>query len=208
MKDLIIVGAGGLGKEVLQCVKDINRKGQRWNIKGFIDDNPDALANVKCDYQIIGAIKDWQPNNNEVFVCGIATPKVKEKVTQSLKSKGAVFETIISPRAYISDFVTIGEGTVILGYSIGPNVVLGNFTSIMGSMIGQESVIGDFSTTTGYVNVANARLGKRVFVGSHSVILNGRTIGDDVFVCVGSIVMRNVKAGNKVFGNPARRVDI
>lgn len=207
MKNLIIVGAGGFGREVLQCVKRINRIKPIWNIKGFIDDNLKALEEIECDYQIIGTIKDWQPKDNEYFVCGIATPKVKEKVVKIMKSKGAVFETIISPRAYISDFVRIGEGTVITGFTIGPNVVLGNFTSIMGSMIGQESIIGDYSTTTGYANVVSATLGKRVFVGSHSVIMNGLNVGDDAFICVGSIVIRNVKAGTKVFGNPARKVD-
>lgn len=206
MKDLIIVGAGRGGREVLQFIKDINRIEHRWNIKGFIDDTPDPLGNVECDYGIIGTIKDWVPSENEVFVCGIANPKGKEIVTKHLKNKGAKFETIIAPTAYISDFVTIGEGCYITG-SIGPNVVLGDFVSVMGSMIGQESIIGDYSTTTGYVNIASATLGKRVFVGSNAVILTGKTIGDDAFVCVGSIVFNNVKAGTKVMGYPAKKVD-
>lgn len=207
MKDLIIVGAGGFGREVLQCVKDINHLEKKWNIKGFIDDNTDALENIECDYKVIGTVKDWIPNKNEIFVCAVAGPKAKEMIVNILKDKGARFQTIISPRAYISDFVTIGEGTVITGNSIGPNVVLGQFTSIMGSMIGQQSVIGDYTTTTGYTNVVSATIGKRVFLGSHSIIMNNCNVGDDAFVCVGSVVIRNVKSGTKVFGNPAKKVD-
>lgn len=208
MKDLIIVGAGGFGREVLQCVKDINRVRKRWEIKGFIDDNTNALDGIECDYSVIGTIRDWKPQSNEVFACAIAKPKIKEIVTEFLKGNGAVFDTIISPRAHLSDFVTIGEGTIITGNSIGPNVKLGAFTSIMGSMIGQESVIGDYSTTTGYANIVSAFLGKRVFVGSHSVVMNNCTVGDDAFICVGSIVLRSVKAGKKVFGNPAKEYDL
>jgi acetyltransferase-like isoleucine patch superfamily enzyme len=108
----------------------------------------------------------------------------------------------------IGDYVEIGEGVVILNFSVGSNAKLGNFTSIMGSMIGQESIIGDFSTTTGYVNIANATLGKKVFVGSHSVVIHGVNVGDNAFICVGSIVIRNVKANTKVFGNPAKKIDV
>ena len=128
MKDIIIVGAGRFGREVLQCIKEINDIKKRWNIKGFINDIPDVLDHVRCDYEVIGTIKDWIPSKNEVFALGIASPEGKEKVVQILKSKGAIFATIISPGTYISDFVTIGEGSVITGNSIGPNVVLGNFT--------------------------------------------------------------------------------
>ena len=49
MKDLIIVGAGGFGRELLQWIKDINRIERKWNIAGFIDDNVEALKNYKCD---------------------------------------------------------------------------------------------------------------------------------------------------------------
>ena len=207
MKDLIIVGAGCFGRVILQSVKDINRIEKKWNIKGFIDDDLNALESIESDYGIIGTIKDWEVDNNEVFACGISSPKTKEAVTEFLKSKGATFETIVSANTIMSDFVTIGEGSFVNG-DIGPNVILGDFTTILGSMIGQDSIIGDFSTTTGYANVAGAKLGKRVFVASHCVIINDLTIGDDAYIGVGSIVIRNVKAETKVFGYPARKIDI
>ncbi len=74
-------------------------------------------------------------------------------------------------------------------------------------MIGQDSIIGDFSTLTRYVNIAFAFLSKRVFVGSHSVVLNHRKVGVDVFICAGSIVFNHIKSGIKVIGNPAKKVD-
>jgi hypothetical protein len=60
MQELIIVGAGGFGRELLQWVKDINKVKQKWIIRGFIDDNLKALDNYECDYNIIGGIEDWQ----------------------------------------------------------------------------------------------------------------------------------------------------
>lgn len=209
MKDLIIVGAGGFGREALSLAKRINNKTQQWNILGFIDDNLSALENVECTHSIIGTIADWQPNSNQIFVLAIANPITKERVVTNLKKREFRFVSLISPTALISDYVTIGEGCVITGYSsVGDNVNIGDFVHIAGSMIGQESIIGDYSTTTGFVNIASAYIGKRVFVGSHSVILNNVCVGDDAFVCAGSIVLRKVKEGIKVFGNPAKKIEI
>ena len=50
MKDLIIIGASGFGREVLQIVKDINKAVMTWNIRGFLDDNLNALDDYECDY--------------------------------------------------------------------------------------------------------------------------------------------------------------
>ena len=109
----------------------------------------------------------------------------------------------------MGEYVTLGEGCVINGRSsIGGGAILGDFVNLAGALVGQDAVVGDFSTITGYANITNAHLGKRVFVGSHGVILNKRKIGDDVYVCAGSIVFNNVKAGIKVFGNPAKKFDL
>lgn len=202
MKDLIIVCAGGFGREVYYMAKSIGK----WNIKGFIDDNLHALDGVNIALPIIGTIKDWQPSKNEVFALGVSNPKTKESIVGLMKAKGAKFETLIAPHSRIIETTTIGEGCIISG-SIGDCVKIGNFVNVMGSMIGQDSTIDDFSTTTGFTNIASAYIGKRVFLGSHSVILNGKKVGDDAFVCAGSIVFSNVKAGTKVFGNPAKKME-
>ena len=203
MKDLIIVCAGGFGREVYYMAKSIGK----WNIKGFIDDNPHALDGVNIALPIIGTIKDWMPSENEVFALGVSNPKTKEAIIKIMKAKGAMFETLIAPHSRIIETTTIGEGCIISG-SVGDCVKIGNFVNIMGSMIGQDSTIEDYSTTTGYTNIVCAHLGKRVFVGSHAVVLNGKKVGDDAIVCAGSICFSNVKAGTKVFGNPAKRMKL
>lgn len=204
MKDLIIVGAGGFGREAYHLAKTIGN----WNIIGFIDDNPNALKGYKCEAKIIGSIKDWTPTENEEFAMGIASPKGKESIANYLKTKGANFVSLIHPRAMVYDTAEIGEGCIIGGMSnIGDCAKLGNFVNVAGSIVGQDSIVGDFSTTTAYVNIASAHIGQRVFIGSHSVILNSKKIGDDAYICAGSVVISNVKPGTKVFGNPAKKID-
>lgn len=204
-KDLIIVGAGGFGREAYYMAKAIGE----WNIKGFIDDNVNALDCVNIDCKIIGTISDWEPSEGEVFAMGISSPRAKEVVAKRLKERGAQFVTMIHPRALVYESAIIGEGCVISGMSsIGDGAIVGDFVNVAGSIVGQDSVVGDYSTTTAFVNIASATIGKRVFIGSHSVVLNGKKVGDDAYVCVGSIVLSNVKANTKVIGYPAKKIEI
>ena len=54
----------------------------------------------------------------------------------------------------------------------------------------------------------HVRLGKRVFVGTSAVIAPSKKVGDDAYICMGSMVVTNVRAGYKVMGNPAKKMDL
>lgn len=212
MKDIIIVCAGSTAQEVYSVIDIINReavaKGNEpiYNILGFIDDNLDTKLAEYVKAPILGSISDWYPKGDEVYAMGNSSPKIKEKIATLLKGRGCRFETIIAPYARVKPYAEIGEGCVITAYNINNGAKIGSFVNIQGSMIGGRTEIGDYSTTLGFANVAQAKVGKRVYIGSHAVVL-GVTVEDDAFICVGSIVFRKVKAGTKVFGNPAKRVD-
>lgn len=213
MKDIIIVCAGGFGLEVLDVIKKINHrkisegKEAKYNILGFLDDNPHALDSTDIKIPILGGISDWEPMENEVYAIGVAFGELKQKISTTLKSKGCCFETLVAPWSIVADDCKIGEGCFISAYSISAGVELGNFVNINGSMICPGAFIDDYSTTTGLTVVENAIIGKRVFVGSHAVISSGVSVGNDAQVSVGSIVTENVPSGATVFGVPAKRMD-
>ena len=210
MKDLIILGAGGFGRELLQWVKDINRLEKKWQIKGFLDDNLKVLDGKKCDYGILGKIQDWQPSENEEFALAIANPQTKENVTNLLKSRGGVFAEIIHPGAKICDFAEWGEGLVMYpGAVLNPNCQVGNFVTLLASAVPHDAVIGDFVTISSNCGLTRGvRIGKRAFLADHACVLPEHKIGEDAYVGMGSVVVRNVPAGKKVFGNPARVIDL
>lgn len=210
MDDIIIIGAGGFGREVLQWIKDINKIKQKWNILGFIDDNKHALDTIECDYQIVGTIKDWQPNNNQKFVMAIANPKVKQEVAAFMKAKGAVFASLIHPTASVSDLAEIGEGLVMYPHSlVTVNTKIGDFVTILSfDEVGHDAVIGDYCTISSYCDITGGvKLGERVFLGSHTTIIPKRKIGNDVYVAAGSVVITNLKNEIRVFGNPAEKMN-
>ena len=208
--DLIIIGASGFGREVLQIIKDINKGKPTWNVLGFLDDNPDALEGYECDYAVIGSIREWEPKENEHFVMAIANPKIKEEVTTRLEGKGAQFVSIIHPTAIIGSFNQIGRGIVVYPYAkITVNTTIGNFVTLLGSNIGHDATIGDYTTISGMCAInGHALIGRRVFIGGHAVIAPSKKVGDDAYVGSGSVVVTNVRAGYKVFGNPAKKMDL
>lgn len=210
VKDLIIVGASGFGREVLQWVKHCNAKGDKWNVRGFIDDNLKALDGYKCDYQIIDSIRDYKVKEGDHFAIAIALPKVKKIVVEILKSKGAKFATIIHPTAIISEFCEIGEGVIITANAkISPNVKVGNYVTLLGSGFGHDVVVEDFCTITGNCSInGHVTLGEGSFIGSNSCIAPGKKIGAWSLVAMGSMVITNVKSDTKVMGNPARKINI
>lgn len=209
MKDLIIVGAGGFGREVLQWTEDINKEEPTWNILGFIDDNPDALKGCRCDYGILGSVAEWKPEPTQYFACALAFPDVKYKVVNLLKSRGAKFATIIHPTALVNKYAEIGEGVIMTPRShVTADVKIGDFVSILGSSIGHDAVVGSYSTLSGRCSVnGRAVLGERVYMGCGAMIAPSKKIGDGAKIGMGSVVISNVKAGTEVFGNPARRLD-
>lgn len=209
MKNLVIIAAGGCGREILQWAKDINKREQRWNIKGFIDDNLKALNGLKCEVPILSTIDEYEIESNDEFVCGIGNSRIRKLVVDKLKGRGAVFTTLIHPSAVIADSCILGEGVIIYPYAlISDNAVIGEQCIInMYSSIAHDSVLGEYCTISAHCDVTGmCRLGNRVFMGTTSNMVPSSRIGDDVYICAGSTVMGRVRAGNKVLGNPAKIV--
>lgn len=210
MKNLIIVGAGGMGRELLQWCKEINSISNEWQIIGFLDDNLISLDNIDCDKKIIGTIKDWQPSPNEVYALGIANPQIKEKVIRNLENKGAKFISVIHPNSNIGSFNKLGNGIVVYpGARITVNTTIGNYVTILDlTTIGHDACIGEFSTVCGGCGInGHVCIEDHVFVGSHVTTVPGIKIGSNAYVGAGSVIIRNVRTGYKVFGNPAKKVE-
>lgn len=207
MQNLIIVGAGGLGRELLQWVKDINAQSPRWHIGGFLADDPKALEGIACSHGVLGGVWDWQPGGNEVFTCAIGDPNDKARVVQSLVSRGARFVPIIHPSAIIGEHNEVGAGLIMYPQArITANVRIGDYVTLLSSAIGHDAQVGDYSTiSSNCIMTGRVRLGRRVFVGSQVTIIPDVEIGDDAHLGAGSVVISNVGAGMHVMGNPARR---
>ncbi|WP_298067008.1 hypothetical protein [uncultured Mailhella sp.] len=209
MKDLYIVGAGGCGREVLSQILDMQAaQGPRWNIKGFLDDTEDPLKGKACDYPVVGTIRDYMPAPNDVLLMCIASPQAKQKLVPMLKARGAVFDSFISPWSFLGRHNHIGEGAIVYGgFSMSVNCTIGNFATLLYCTFGHDVEIGDYCTVSSSCGLLGyVKAGKGVYMGDGVRVAPHVEIGDGAYLCMGSVVLKNVGAGAKVLGNPAREI--
>lgn len=209
---LIVVGAGGCGREVAWIAAEARAVGGvDWVPAGFLDDNPQALEGTGTDLPILGSVADWQPSADEVFVCAIGSPHTRDLVATALEARGATFVNVIHPTALISSSARLADGLVVYPYScistdtrIGAHVQVNMHCAIgHDTVIGRSTVLSSFCDVTGHV-----RLGERVLLGSHVSIAPSLRVGDEAVLGMGSVVVAPVRAGKRVFGNPAKSLEL
>ena len=207
--DLIIVGAGGMGREVFSWLSQEIKGKKNHIIKGFLDDNPQALGKLSYPVKVISGIEDYQPSSSESLVVAILDPTTKKRIVESLVHKGSNFYTLIHPSAIIGRNVSVGKGCVICpGCILTCDITLGDFVFINAcSTIGHDTIIKDYTSVNGKVEITgNVNVGKECFFGVGAKVIPERLIGDGSRVGAGSIVIKNVPPGSTVFGNPAKSI--
>lgn len=212
MKDLVLFGAGGSGREIAVMIKKINEVEPTWNLLGFIDDDEKLWGSSINGLPCLGGT-DWLVNHKESVYCSctIGTMNARVAVCKKLKSLGVMFVTLIDPSASIGDYVIIGEGCIINEHCELPvNIQVGNFVFLNSDVcLGHDDIIGDYTICNPHTVISGAcTIGERVMIGGMSFIVQMVKIGDDVVIAPGSVVYGKVKSGTKVLGNPAKRVNI
>ncbi|MDR1732056.1 MAG: NeuD/PglB/VioB family sugar acetyltransferase [Synergistaceae bacterium] len=208
--DLVIYGAGGLGRETEALLHEVDPDGRKWNFLGFIDDARPA-GSPAGKSKVLGSAA-WLASRTEpvAVVFGFCDPLARAVVFEKLSSLPHVtFPVLIHPLAWVADSAALGEGTVISAYSlVSVDTRLGRCVFInVGCQVGHDAVLGDFCAVMPHVDISgNVTMGEKTLVGVGAKILQGLSIGPEAVVGIGSIVLSNVPDGCTVIGNPARVV--
>lgn len=207
MKNLIILCAGGYGREICLFAQNSIGYSEEYILKGFLDDDIHKLDSFNGYPPIIDTIMDYKISKDDVFVCALGDVKIKKKVINTILSKGGEFITLISKDAYIGQNVEMGKGCIICPTArIHCDVRMGDFVTLQPfSVLGHDVQIGNWSHVNNYADCGGASvIGNEVIINTHSFILPLVTIGDGAAIGAGSIVLRNVPSGIVMFGNPAK----
>lgn len=210
-KDIIIVGASGGGRNILQLAKDCFSSQSGYTIKGFLDDNSTQLDKFDLEEKIIGSVKDYEVQENDVFLSSLGIPDVKKKLVESLEKRGARFISLVHPLAYVFPSAKIGKGCTLFPFSfLGPDAVLDDFSTLnVYSSCGHDSRVGKYTVFSPHAAINGfAVLEDEVFLGTHATVAPGKRVGKQSKLSAGAVVLNDIPSHSLVVGNPgvSRRV--
>jgi len=206
MKNLLIVGARGFGRDIYNLALDCRGYQNEYLIKGFLDDKKDALDEFENYPPIIDSVENYVVGENDIFICALGEVKFKKKYIQIILDKGGEFLTLIHPSAHIDFNAKIGVGCIVLQNAVlGSGSVIGNFVLIqISTIIGHDARIGNYSRVDCHaVCVGGVVVEDEVTIHTSAIINHNVIVGKRAVVGAASFVIRKVKESTTVYGNPA-----
>ncbi len=211
MKKLVILGAGGLARELANAVADINKRSPTFELLGYLDDEKEMVGQKRLQLPVLGTV-DWLAENKSAdlwTISAIGNGYLRGKFARITEQNNVPLATIIHPRAIIGSGSSIETGVFIAaGCVITVDVSVGQCALVnMNCTIGHDASIGKYvSIYPGARISGEAIIGDYALVGTQAAILNKCTIGRGAVVAMGAVVAHDVPDYTLVAGNPARAV--
>lgn len=209
---LVIIGAGGFGRETAEAVAAVNDAKATWDLVGFADDDPALAGKTVAGLEVLGAPEEVLPRHPEARVV-VSTGRPDDfssrpRIVARLGLEPGRWAKVLHPGASVARRASVGDGTVILaGVVVTAEARIGDHVAIMpGTVITHDDVVGDFATLAAGVRLGGGvSVGEGAYVGSGALVRQGLSVGAGCLIGMGSVVTRSVPAGEEWFGVPARR---
>ena len=208
MKHLIIIGAGGMGRVMYDMARESIGYQTVYYIKGYIDDNIHSLDTFTGYPPILGTISEYQPQQDDIFICSIGGGS-RKTCMESIINRGGEFLTMIHNTARIGSNVQLGKGCMIGAFTtVAADAKIGDYNFIQSNMIiGHDVIIGNWNRIDSHTMlIGGITIGNENMIHSAAVINHEVQIGNNCHIGACSFVTRNVEDKWTVFGNPARRL--
>lgn len=208
MHNLIIVGAGGFGRELAEMVWDVFSPSD-YRLAGFLAQGQSRITADGLDLPVLGDPEQYQPSSSDRLVMAIGHMNVRRKVIEALEGRGGRFVSFVHPLARIAKTATIGEGAVIYPMAVvsnssilEPHVHLNYYASVgHDCRVGRYCLLAPYATLNGFVD-----LDTEVYMSTHSTVAPGKKIGARSKVSANSACMHHAGPNMMVFGVPGRQV--
>lgn len=206
---IVIIGAGGHGREVLDVVEARNLEEGTWDFVGFIDDgHPDRSLLERRQAAWLGGL-DVLSGQHGTYVIGIGDGRARQRIDAAASSVGLKPATLVHPVASIGADVRLGSGTIVTaGVRVTTNIRTGRHVHLnLNSTITHDCVLEDYVTVNPGANISgNVVLQEGVTIGTGAAVVQGITIGAHANVGAGAVVINDVEPGATVVGVPAKPI--
>ncbi len=205
---IVIVGAGGFGREVLQWAREA-WPDQAALISGFLSDDPRRLDGFSTGVQILSAVADYLPAAGDYLILGIGVPYSRCRVAEQLAACTGRFLTLVHPHAIVAATAEIGEGSIICPFAvISDSARLGRCVLVnYHASLGHDSAAGDYAVLSPYASLGGgASIKEEVFLGLHASVGPGVTVGQKSKVSANSCALAATPPHSLVYGVPGRVV--
>lgn len=210
-KRVVIVGAGGHGREVAEILLNQRACGGGPEVLGFIDDNRSLHGSQLDNLPVLG---DWSwfdqnDHHGTGVICAVGTPAVCKKLVGRARQFGCDFVNAISPRAHISPLATIEEGvTIFPGVVVNTGSHIGSHSILnLACTVSHDSKIGPYCNVNPGVHLAgNVTIGEGCYIGMGANVIQGRNVGAWTIVGAGSVIIRDLPSRVTAVGVPARSI--
>ncbi len=207
--DLVVLGAGGHGREVADVAHACIAAGQRLRLRGLVDDDPRLHGRTLCDLPVLGPIQWLRAHGGEglAVVSGVGAPVVRRRVVERVASWGLPFVRLIHPNAILTRHVELGVGVVITaGCIITNTITIGDHAHLNRRVtVGHDAHVGDWvHLAPGSTLSGAATVGDGTEVGTHACVLPGISVGAWSIVGAGAVVHEALPDNVTAVGVPAR----
>lgn len=208
MTHVVIIGAGGHGREVADILHDQVRAGANFQILGFIDENHCLHQQTIDGLPVLG---DWtwfkQTNRAGIAVISaVGIPHLCQRIVQRAMALNLTFVSAVSPLAHISSRAQIGRGVVVFpGVVVNTGARLGDYSIVnVGATVSHDTAVGCYSNINPGVHLAgNVTIGEGCYIGMGTSVIQGRNIGAWTVVGAGATVIHDLSEYVTAVGVPA-----
>jgi sugar O-acyltransferase (sialic acid O-acetyltransferase NeuD family) len=206
MTDVVVYGAGGLGREVAEAVRATADDGGPLRLLGFLDDAAECQGAEVMGLPVLGCAEWISQHADVALVAAIGHPRARYRVIQKSIALGGRWETVIHPAARLSSSAQVGEGAVVLSDAIiSAGATVGAFAHVYYlTTVAHDARIGTYACLMPQVAISGTvDVGEGAFIGAGTVTRQGVTIGDWSVVGAGAVVVQAIPPLCVAVGVPA-----